>query len=101
MEVLIDSDLLFHPFRIRPTGRPGMEGVRGEEGAKRVHFWGLCRNAGGQSSFSNSRSAFAFVESRLVEPFEHSWALPPRFVLKQGRHNGSGQLRLVQRRVDR
>ncbi len=27
-ERMIDRDLLFHPFRSRPTARPGIEGVR-------------------------------------------------------------------------
>jgi hypothetical protein len=32
---LIDKDSLFHPFRARPTGRPGIEGVRSELAEKR------------------------------------------------------------------
>jgi hypothetical protein len=30
-----DKEMLFHPFRTRPTGSPGIEGVRGEKGLKK------------------------------------------------------------------
>jgi hypothetical protein len=39
---VIDKDSLFHPFRTRPTGRPGIEGVRGEEGAEWVQSSESC-----------------------------------------------------------
>ena len=39
---LIDKNLLFHPFRNRPTGSPGIEGVRGEKGVGKVQSRESC-----------------------------------------------------------
>ena len=42
LDVIIDKNLLFHPFRNRPTGSPGIEGVRGEKGVGKVQSRESC-----------------------------------------------------------